>query len=87
MKTRREPVNICVGGLLAEARKKKGMSQADLGEAVGVTGSAVCYYETGRSRMHMTIFLRMCTALNVDPVYIISQIVTTMPAAIITGKN
>ena len=56
-----------VGGFIAELRKEKGLTQAELAERVGVTGGAVSKWERGRSYPDLDMLLRLCDALHATP--------------------
>jgi transcriptional regulator with XRE-family HTH domain len=51
---------------LKEARLKRGFTQAELADRVGVTREAIAAYETGRVRLLDDIIIRYATALGVS---------------------
>lgn len=59
---------------LAAARIDAGISQYELADRLGVDQSYVSKYETGRRRLDVIEFLRIVTAIDVDPVAILDQI-------------
>ena len=55
---------------LREARKRKGLSQAELGNAAGITKSTVSGYESGKSAPDHAKLLAIMGALNIDANYL-----------------
>ena len=51
---------IKIGKFIAECRKNKNMTQAQLAEKVGVTDRAVSKWENGRSMPDSSIMLELC---------------------------
>jgi DNA-binding XRE family transcriptional regulator len=51
---------------LRELRKGNGWSQADLGDRAGMTGTTICFYETGRSQPNLTGLVQLARAFNVS---------------------
>lgn len=49
---------------LKAARVDKGMSQAELGAAVGVAGKTVGHWESGRSKPSIDKAIKVCAALG-----------------------
>ena len=54
-----------VGARIAEARRAAGMTQQALGDAVGVSRSAVAQWETGRAGQVTTNLTRVAGALGI----------------------
>lgn len=54
-----------IGAFIAERRKAKGWTQSDLAEKLGITDKAVSKWETGRSMPDLSLFLPLCTLLNI----------------------
>jgi transcriptional regulator with XRE-family HTH domain len=52
---------------LADTRKKRGLTQAQLGEKAGVRQSYIFELEQGSSSMTLRTLIRMARALEVDP--------------------
>lgn len=44
---------------LEEARKKTGLSQAEVGKALGVSSAAVCYWETGKNTPRLKLLYKI----------------------------
>ena len=55
-----------VGGFIAERRKLKGLTQAQLAEKLGITDRAVSKWETGRSLPDSSIMLEVCELLEIS---------------------
>ena len=56
---------IKIGKFVAECRKNKNMTQAQLAEKVGVTDRAVSKWENGRSMPDSSIMLELCGELGI----------------------
>ena len=56
---------IKIGKFIAECRKNKNMTQAQLAEKVGVTDRAVSKWENGRSMPDTSIMLELCGELGI----------------------
>lgn len=55
-----------IGKFIAECRKEVGLSQAALGEKLGITDRAVSKWETGKSMPDVSIMLELCELLNIN---------------------
>ena len=55
-----------IGAFIADMRKKQGMSQKQLAEAVGVTDKSVSKWETGRSLPEISKMESLCGALHIN---------------------
>ncbi len=55
-----------LGARLAEARKRAGMTQLELAEALGIAQQTLAHYETGRSRIQVDILIPMADLLRVS---------------------
>lgn len=53
--------------MLIEARRKSGLTQAELAKAIGRPQSFVSKYEAGERRVDVIEFVRIATVLKVDP--------------------
>ena len=56
---------IKIGAFISERRKAKGWTQSQLAEKLEVTDKAVSKWETGRSMPDLSLFLPLCTLLEV----------------------
>ena len=54
------------GRRLAEIRKSRGVTQAQLGEAVGVSNRVIAYYETESDQPPGALLVDLCNALKVS---------------------
>ena len=58
-------VDQYIGARMREGRRAIKMSQADLGEKLGVTFQQIQKYESGRNRVSAARLFEICKALNV----------------------
>jgi transcriptional regulator with XRE-family HTH domain len=67
-KAQQEPENrlAIIGKCLQSIRKRRGLTQKELGEKIGLTREAVASYEAGRSHLMDTTLLDMAAALRVS---------------------
>ena len=54
-----------IGRFIAECRKARGLTQAKLAEALGITDRAVSKWETGKSMPDSSIMLELCGLLGI----------------------
>ena len=54
-----------IGRKIREARKKKGMTQAELGQKVGTTAAWIWMYENGRRPLDIETLVSISAALEV----------------------
>lgn len=54
-----------IGKFIAKLRKELGMTQAELGETLGVSYKAVSKWETGRNLPDPSLYKPLCTALGI----------------------
>lgn len=64
---------MIVGERLKIARKKKGYSQQELGDLLGVSKVSVCSYEKGIRTPNMKNFLDLIDILDIEPNYILGR--------------
>ena len=57
---------VKIGRFVAECRKGKGLTQAKLAEALGVTDRAVSKWETGKSMPDASLMLPLCEILGIS---------------------
>lgn len=60
------------GALIREYRKKKGLTQGELGKKIGVTASAIMRYELGQRGINLETVQAIAAALDVDPYSLMS---------------
>lgn len=71
-KARKKPKQIpenrlaTIGKNLQSIRKKRGMTQKELGDRIGLTREAVAAYEAGRSQLMVTTLMDMAIVLRVS---------------------
>jgi transcriptional regulator with XRE-family HTH domain len=59
--------NVGIGKRIREARESKGLTQKELGDAVGVTASATTNYESETSHPKEPVLYSLFAALDKDP--------------------
>lgn len=64
---------MIIGNRIKEARKKKGFSQQQLGDMLGVSKVSVCGYETGTRIPTLENFLQLVEILDLTPDYILGR--------------
>lgn len=67
MVTNMKDTDAIIGAWVVEKRQKKGMTQGELGKALGVTKQTICHYELGDRAMTANTFLKICKLLDADP--------------------
>ena len=55
-----------IGKFIAECRKQRKMTQAELGEKLGVTEKSVSNWENGRNMPDLSLFMPLCNELNIS---------------------
>jgi len=63
--------------MIEEARRKAGMSQQEVADALGVHQTFVSKIEKGERRLDLVEFLEVADALGIDPVKILQKIRAT----------
>lgn len=58
---------------LKEARKRRGYTQDQVGKEIGVTGNAICYYESGRSIPSVDQIEQIAEFLQVDFMWLLGK--------------
>jgi transcriptional regulator with XRE-family HTH domain len=61
-----DPVDLAVGAAVRALRREKGMVQADLAQAIGVTYQQLQKYERGTNRISASMLDRIATALGAE---------------------
>ena len=56
---------IKIGAFISERRKAKGWTQRQLAEKLEITDKAISKWETGRSMPDLSLFMPLCTLLDV----------------------
>ena len=57
---------IKIGKFIAECRKKKNLTQAQLAEKLNVSDRAISKWETGRAMPDSNIMLKLCYILGIN---------------------
>jgi len=73
-KSLRTPRQILLQTLLVEARKAKGLTQAELAEALNKPQSFVAKYENGERRIDVVEFVDITSALGVSTADLLARI-------------
>lgn len=63
-----------LGVKIERARKKLGLSQAELGQRVGVSQTAVCRWETGAKQPSLNNMLKLSKVLEIPMDYLLNDI-------------
>ena len=59
-------VQVLTGKFIAEERKKKGYSQAELASKLGITNKTVSKWETGKGFPDVSLLLPLCDVLDIS---------------------
>lgn len=57
---------IEVGAKIRNFREKRGLTQSQLGDKLGVTKNAVYCWETGKSSLHLETAKQICAILDIQ---------------------
>lgn len=74
---RANPVDVHVGGRIAHRRRSLGLSQSDLGQALGLTFQQIQKYERGVNRVSASRLALIAAALQAHPAEFFSDTGTT----------
>ena len=77
-KSLRTPRQILLQSLLVEARKAKGLTQAELAETLNKPQSFVAKYENGERRIDVVEFVDITAALGVSVADLLARIETAI---------
>ena len=55
-----------IGKFIADCRKKRNMTQSELGEKLGVTEKSISNWENGRNMPDLSLFKPLCNELNIS---------------------
>ena len=67
--------NKKIGQWLAHQREARGLLQQDIGDKLGVTKTAISYWETGKRTIDASTMIEYCNALGVDPQDLVRDVV------------
>lgn len=59
-------INVKLGEKLKTIRTQKGLSQQDVADRLGLTRSAIGFYETGKRTVDIETLFKICDIYNVD---------------------
>jgi transcriptional regulator with XRE-family HTH domain len=68
-----DPIDIAVGLRLRTLRKSRGMSQEQLGRALGITFQQIQKYERGTNRISASMLVKSARALSVAPTSLLPE--------------
>ena len=68
-----------IGNRIKEARERLGLTQTELGDMVGVTGSAITNYEKETSHPKEQVIYKLMKTLDVDANYLFQDMVKNKP--------
>jgi transcriptional regulator with XRE-family HTH domain len=68
-----------IGQRIRLRRTLKGMSQTDLGKALGISFQQIQKYEQGSNSLSVGRMLQMCTALDVPPSFFLEEFLDPQP--------
>lgn len=69
-----------VGAVLAAARRRSNLTQVELARRLGKPQSVVSQVEAGRRRLDIVEFIRVITAIGVNPVEVFAEIAGQLPS-------
>ena len=67
-----------IGKFIADCRKRKGLTQMQLAEALGITDRAVSKWENGRAMPDSSIMLELCALIGITVTDLLNGEVVTM---------
>ena len=76
--TYRESVAIRLGSLIREQREHAGLTQQDLADTLGVTQTAVSYWESGVRLPDLAVLIRTARALHVGAGELVQRTAATV---------
>ena len=68
-----DPIDVAVGLRLRTLRKAKGMSQEQLGRALGITFQQIQKYERGTNRVSASMLVKSARAMGVAPAVLLPE--------------
>ena len=66
--------NKKIGAYLAKERRAKKVSQQQLADRLGVTKTAISYWETGKRTIYADQMLEYCEQLGIDPADLVKKV-------------
>jgi len=71
---RANAVDAAVGDRIRRLRQLRHLSQSRLGDAVGLSFQQIQKYESGKNRMALSTFVRICEALECRPSDVMNEV-------------
>lgn len=69
---------MIIGSRIKEERIKQGLTQEELGNMIGVSKTAISYYERGKEQPKMEKLKKLTEVLNLTPNYIFGSEINTV---------
>jgi transcriptional regulator with XRE-family HTH domain len=69
-----DPMDIALGGAVRDLRKRKKLSQTELGEALGVSFQQIQKYERGTNRISFSALTKIAGALGCSAAYLVALV-------------
>lgn len=66
--------NVMLGSFLKRKREQRGISQQQLANKLGVTKTAVSYWESGKRSMYASTLIDYCNAIDYDVDKIVKEL-------------
>lgn len=64
-----------LGQNFSRARRERGLTQDQVGEAIGMTDSTISYIESARHRPSVKMFVQLCALYELDPTSVLAAAV------------
>ncbi len=68
----KEKINMNIGERIRAERKKKGLTQKELGELIGRSAAQITKIESNQADMPLSLFIKICNILHISPNYLIT---------------
>ncbi len=76
-----------IGQVLREERVKRGMTQQQVADVLGVDPTTIVYYEAGANRIRTLEFVQLCEALALDAGEVIREARSAKPWLFVPGQR
>ncbi|MGS4946914.1 helix-turn-helix domain-containing protein [Meridianimarinicoccus sp. RP-17] len=78
---------MILGNVIKQHRKAAGLSQAELGNAAGITFQQIQKYESGQNRISVSRLFQLAATLGLEPAAVVTEVqsatrVRSVPAAL-----
>lgn len=64
---RADPLYVAVGSVLRNMRLTQDLTQRQISDGLGVDNASIVYYEKGRNRVPLALFVKWCELLRINP--------------------